>query len=140
MYFVGLLFAIIILAITMLLGGSPMLFINLPSVLIVVGSSIALHFATHGGKNNSAPFNFSVPDNLPEDERKSKFAAIKDFRIFLVASGWLGFLIGIVLMGANLNDLNALGPGLAAAFLTVFYGHFLSYFVYYPLQRRLELS
>ena len=138
MYFIGLLLAVFILVATMLLGGSPILFVNAPSFLIVVGRSIALHCATHCGKNNSALFKFSVPDNLSDDERKSRSAVIKDFRTFLVVSGWIGFLIGVILMGANLSDLNYLGPGLAVALLTVFYGYFLSYFVYYPLQRRLE--
>ena len=137
MYFIGLLLAVFILVATMLLGGSPMLFVNAPSVMIVVGCSIALQIATHGGKN-SAVFKFSVPDNLSDDERSSRSAAIIDFRTYLVASGWIGFLIGGILMAANLTDLNALGPGLAVALLTVFYGYFLSYFIYYPLQRRLE--
>ena len=137
MYFIGLLLAVFILVATMLLGGSPMLFVNAPSVMIVVGCSLALQIATHGNKN-FAIFKFSVPDNLSDEERSSRSAEIKDFRTFLVVTGWIGLIIGFVLMGANLRDLNALGPGLAVSFLSVFYGYFLSYFVYYPLQRRLE--
>ena len=137
MYFIGLLFAIVFVLITMLLSGTPMVFVNAPSVMIVVGCSIALQVATHGNKN-FAIFKFSVPDNLSDEERSSRSAEIKDFRTFLVVTGWIGLIIGFVLMGANLRDLNALGPGLAVALLTVFYCYFLSYFVYYPLQRRLE--
>ena len=45
-----------------------------------------------------------------------------------VIVGWLGFLIGLVLMAGSLNDLLAtqmLGSAFSVAFLTVFYGYFI---------------
>ena len=137
MYFIGLLIATIFIVATMLLGGSPMLFVNAPSVMIVVGCSFALQVATHGNKS-FAVFKFSVPDNLSDEERSSRSAEIKDFRTFLVVTGWIGLIIGAILMLANVRDTEVIGPGAAVALITVFYGYFLSYFVYYPLQRRLE--
>ena len=44
-----------------------------------------------------------------------------------VRFGWLGFLIGIIVMSASntIIALDNIGPALAAAFLTPFYGYFI---------------
>ena len=43
-----------------------------------------------------------------------------------VISGWLGSIIGAVLIAGNINgNWEALGPAIAVMLLTWFYGHFI---------------
>ena len=37
--------------------------------------------------------------------------------------GWLGALTGVVMISAFLDDMNALGPALSIALLTILYGY-----------------
>lgn len=42
-----------------------------------------------------------------------------------VLSGWIGALLGAVIIAGNVKDLDALGPALAVMLLTVVYGYFI---------------
>jgi chemotaxis protein MotA len=54
------------------------------------------------------------------------------------AMGLIGTLIGLVQMLGNLNDPSSIGPGLAVALLTTFYGAVLANMVFAPLASKLE--
>jgi chemotaxis protein MotA len=54
------------------------------------------------------------------------------------AMGLIGTLIGLVQMLGNLNDPASIGPGLAVALLTTFYGAVLANMVFAPLASKLE--
>ncbi|MED5414633.1 MAG: MotA/TolQ/ExbB proton channel family protein, partial [Candidatus Latescibacterota bacterium] len=54
------------------------------------------------------------------------------------AMGGIGTIIGLVIILKNMDDPAALGPGMAVALLTVFYGLFVAYAVALPLQTRLR--
>lgn len=54
------------------------------------------------------------------------------------AMGLIGTLIGLVQMLGNLNDPSSIGPGLAVALLTTFYGAVLANMVFSPLASKLE--
>ena len=54
------------------------------------------------------------------------------------AMGLIGTLIGLVQMLGNLEDPAAIGPGMAVALLTTFYGAMLSTMVFSPLATKLE--
>lgn len=49
-------------------------------------------------------------------------------------AGLVGTLIGMVLMLANMDDPDAIGPGMAVALLTLLYGAFLAEFIIGPLK------
>ncbi|MCF7935520.1 MAG: motility protein A [Synergistales bacterium] len=53
------------------------------------------------------------------------------------AFGMLGTLIGLIQMLRNLEDPDALGPGMAVALITTFYGSFLANAFAIPLARKL---
>ncbi len=53
------------------------------------------------------------------------------------AFGMIGTLIGLVQMLVNLHDPKLLGPGMAVALLTTFYGALLAYVVFIPLAGKL---
>lgn len=54
------------------------------------------------------------------------------------AMGLVGTLIGLVQMLRNLDDPSKIGPGMATALLTTFYGAFLAYLVFLPVAAKLR--
>lgn len=54
------------------------------------------------------------------------------------AMGLIGTLIGLVQMLTNLNDLDKIGPSMALALLTTFYGAIMAYVVFFPLSAKIE--
>lgn len=54
------------------------------------------------------------------------------------AFGMIGTLIGLVQMLSNLNDPDAIGPGMAVAILTTFYGAMLAYIIFLPIAGKLR--
>ena len=108
MFFLGLLGVIGVIMFAMTTGGNPAAFLDLPSIIFVVASSFFAGLAMSKGKF---------------DERTISLTG--DAAVII---GWLGFLIGLVLMAGGLNNLLAsemLGSAFSVAFLTVFYGYFL---------------
>jgi len=55
------------------------------------------------------------------------------------AFGMIGTLIGLIQMLANLEDVSAIGPGMAVALITTFYGALLSNLVFLPMAGKLEI-
>lgn len=56
------------------------------------------------------------------------------------AFGMIGTLIGLVSMLKNLNDPDAIGPGMATALLTTFYGAMLANLLFIPLSGKLAVK
>jgi len=54
------------------------------------------------------------------------------------AMGMIGTLVGLVKMLQNLSDPGAIGPAMAVALLTTFYGAVLSNIIFLPLAKKLE--
>jgi chemotaxis protein MotA len=54
------------------------------------------------------------------------------------AMGLIGTLVGLVQMLSNLQDPASIGPAMAIALLTTFYGAILAYMVFSPLASKLE--
>lgn len=56
------------------------------------------------------------------------------------AYGMMGTLIGLVQMLGSLSDPSSLGPGMAKAIITSFYGSVMANFIFGPLANKLELK
>ncbi|MBA2664031.1 MAG: MotA/TolQ/ExbB proton channel family protein [Bradymonadaceae bacterium] len=54
---------------------------------------------------------------------------------FAPAMGMIGTVIGLIQLLANMRDFEKLGPGMAIALLTTFYGLMLAHLLYLPLSR-----
>ena len=54
------------------------------------------------------------------------------------AMGLIGTLIGLVQMLSSMNDVAKIGPAMALAILTTFYGAFTAYVIFFPLAAKLE--
>ncbi len=77
-------------------------FIDLPSILLVVGGSLGYVLAK--GKSN----NF-----------------IKNFGDGSVYMGWIGLIIGIIMIGNHHVETKNIWPAFSVAFLPIFYGYFI---------------
>lgn len=190
--------------ITMLLGGSPMLFVNAPSVMITVGGtlsaivtsytmkevmniinvmkktlsiseesaqeiiSLLVKFAERARREGILALEkqmeevtdvflkngiqLAVDGTEPEllkdimetelfylEERHKKgHSQLETFASMAPAWGMIGTLIGLILMLANLSDPDALGPGMAVALITTFYGSIMANLIFTPLQTKLK--
>ena len=108
MFFLGLIGVFGVMMYAAVLGGNLTAFIDIPSLVVVVVASFFAALAMSKGKF---------------DERTISLTG--DAAVII---GWLGFLIGLVLMAGNLKNLlanDAIGPAFSVAFLTVLYGYFL---------------
>ncbi|HOW83181.1 MAG TPA: motility protein A [Spirochaetota bacterium] len=65
-------------------------------------------------------------------------AIFDDAAGFAPGFGMIGTLMGLVLMLVNLNDRSSVGPYLAVAIITTFYGAVAAYLVFTPLGRKLD--
>lgn len=196
-------FAMIVTAIV--LGGSPESFINPPSILIVIGGTLAIttvcfSFAEMGStvkvigqtmfRNTQEPFDAAykalqvaeisrkqgvlalqnvvtsirdepffhqgilmVIDGTPGEEvehilrrdlqsmmmrHRQSASVLRKMAEFAPAMGLIGTLIGLVQMLGNLQDPTTIGPAMAVALLTTFYGAVLANMVFLPLASKLE--
>ena len=108
MFFLGLLGVIGVFMFAAITGGNLAAFMDLPSLIVVFATSFFAGLAMSRGSF---------------DERTISLTG--DAAVIV---GWLGFLIGLVLMAGDLNNLLAnqmLGSAFSVAFLAVFYGYFL---------------
>jgi chemotaxis protein MotA len=63
------------------------------------------------------------------------FSSLGDFA---PAMGMVGTVIGLIQLLANMRDFEKLGPGMAIALLTTFYGLLLAHVLYLPLARMIS--
>ena len=72
-------------------------------------------------------------------ERHAETRAILDAAAaYSPAFGMIGTLIGLINMLKNLSDMAALGPSMAVALVTTFYGSMLANLVFLPLSKKLK--
>ena len=65
-------------------------------------------------------------------------AIIKSMASYAPAYGMIGTLIGLITMLKNLDDPDTLGPGMATALITTFYGVLLANLVLGPIEKKLK--
>lgn len=76
--------------------------------------------------------------NEMEKRHASYINLMKAWAGYGPAYGMIGTLIGLIQMLARLNDPSSLGPGMAKAIITSFYGSVLANFIFGPLAAKLE--
>ncbi|MDI6601748.1 MAG: flagellar motor protein [Thermoanaerobacteraceae bacterium] len=72
-----------------------------------------------------------------EDRHKQSQGVFETFATFAPAFGMIGTLIGLINMLKNLNDPSKVGPGMAVALITTFYGSLMAYLIFLPMARKL---
>ena len=63
----------------------------------------------------------------------------KRMKSYAQATGWVGVLIGAVIMLKNIDDPAAIGPAAALMLLTALYGTIIAYFVCLPTSSKLQV-
>lgn len=73
------------------------------------------------------------------DERHAQDRALYDKgAAYAPAFGMIGTLIGLINLMGNLTDVSSVGPNMAVALVTTFYGTILSNFVFSPISNKLK--
>ncbi len=189
---------------TILLGGSIMMFVNIPSILVVMGGTLAATMVAYpladflsvfktavkifmfkiqapeeiitnlvetsnkarkGGllsiegdiQNTSDPYLAQALQMTVDGVKTADIAAIMQKKMaltkkkldmgsdifsnmgtFAPAFGMIGTLIGLVQMLANLDDPSSIGPKMAVAMITTFYGAVLANLFFIPMANKLQ--
>ena len=97
---------------TILLASGIGAFIDVPSLLTVIIPVIASISAKHGLEGFKELFR--------EGENQSKI--LHTMGVTGIFMGFIGSIIGLIIMLGNLSEKSAIGPALAISILTTFYG------------------
>ncbi len=76
--------------------------------------------------------------SLSKKEHKTGTSLFKNMGAFAPAFGMVGTLIGLVQMLANLDDPSSIGPKMAVAMITTFYGAILANLFFLPMAEKLQ--
>ena len=94
---------------------STLVFVSLPSFLFVAGFGGGLTYM-----------------------RKNKYKGNELVTILknnLILGGWIGFIVGMILNLASSDGMNSIGPGMAAATVTILYGYTSGYLIEAGLEK-----
>ena len=71
--------------------------------------------------------------------KENEIAVVGTMASLCPAWGMLGTLVGLVLLLQNLDDPSAIGPAMAVALITTFYGSLFANTIFAPAKKKLEL-
>ncbi len=111
-----------------ILMSSPLeIFVDPASAMIVLGVTIGGSFASLPPARIGQALKDSVSTGPIESEQALRSSGVF-FRLseLAIGAGFIGTLIGLVAMLANMDDPTAIGPAMAVALLTLLYGFLLS--------------
>ena len=111
-------------------------FVNVPSIMIVFGLTFFGLLAS--GRKIIAALSAVADKHADEEQLYDASDTFIQAGSFSMAAGWVGVLIGLVLMLANLDDPAAIGPAMAICLLTALYGTILKYFIFNLLSDQLS--
>ena len=77
--------------------------------------------------------------NFVEERHRQGAQIFENMGASAPAFGMIGTLIGLILMLRNLDDPAAIGPGMAVALLTTFYGSLLANLLFIPIAGKLKI-
>ena len=93
-------------------------FVDIVSAIFVLVGALCFGICAHGEWNSDA--------------------RLKAFSEGAVLSGWIGVLVGAVIIAGNVKDLSALGPAIAIMLLTLVYAYLIKALVRLVLITRLK--
>ena len=136
---IGYILAVFMLLFGMMFGMAT--FIDSVSIFIVVGGTLGLtmmSFPLSDTLNGPRYAWYCIVPPKPGVDRDAVIADLEK-RIFMfmrikeysIACGWVGVLIGLVLILQSLDDPAAISPAMAVCLLTALYGLLISYFFFY---------
>ena len=132
--------------------GKPHGFFFAPSALLVVGPTLGLllfSFPLQNIINLPRYFGYTVIPPKPGADQSKVIGELEigivmftKMKSYAQATGWVGFLIGLVLMlgssGPDFNDPAEIGHAASIALLTVLYGTIIAYYICLPISTKLQ--
>ncbi len=117
------------------IGGNLQLFTDPPSILIVFGFIVGVLLL---GKADIATMFSAVSGEAGKEQLEKAARGWALARAGAMAGGWLGVIIGGVIMLSQTRGLDSWLAGGSILILTLFWRALLGYGIFLPLQRRLE--
>ena len=124
-------------------------FVDPASIIIVVGGTIAMTLVSFplkdvGGLSGFYMYAVQPPREDADREKVERelgkgILMLGRMKTFAQATGWIGTLIGAVLILKNLDDPAAIGPGAALALLCPLYGTIMAYLLFWTVRTKLEV-
>ncbi len=116
--------------------GTVEMFLDPAGLAIVFGAVLGGLWISYDPRLVAEAFGKSLQSEKLTDAKKVALYAAVLSRAHQLAwgAGLVGTLIGMVLMLANMDDPNKIGPGMAVSLLTLLYGAFLAEFIIGPLK------
>lgn len=136
MRYLGLLLSLVVVALGMSMGGTVGMFLDVPSLVLVI--ALPLGCCVFSGLRPIRTLGIALRSTPSAEDAGYGARGLRELRSYLMSSGWIGFLVGAIIVGVHVNELDALGPGLSLSLVTVLYAVVGSYVVLKPLQERLE--
>jgi len=139
---IGVLFMILVLAVVGIFTGMAAVFIDLPSVLLVLVPLLFFFLTSKSGKifGRYIKTSFKKKYTYIGTELKALSVAIKYAIKFTLALGGFGFLAGGIAALGYLGAKERLGPILALSLLTLTYSIMIICFVFIPVQAWTEIK
>jgi len=133
---IGILFMSFILAIVSILSNAGTIFIDMPSLTLILVSLIFFWLVSKSGKTigNYFKTSFKKEHIYTATELASLSTALKNTIKFTLAVGGFGFMIGLVATLYYLGSPDNLAPNLAVSLITLTYSIMISGFVFFPVQ------
>ena len=127
------------LVLAMSVGGWPLAFVDVPTLVVVIlpTSLFAASFHSPSGVLSALRLALGVAP-VSADNGRDALAALRTLRSLAWATGFVGFFIGLVQTLANVADPAAIGPAMAVAILSPMYGVIFAECQFRPLTHRLE--
>jgi hypothetical protein len=126
MFLLGMIVFVSMIAMAMILSGEIMMFVDIPSFLIVVPPAFMLTLASSSKQSRSHAIKLMLSENL--DLGKAELHAAKQvfttFGNMNMLMGWIGVIIGTIAMASTINGENIsqlFGSAFAVCVLTLFY-------------------
>ncbi len=121
------------------LGEKAGVLLNAPSLVTVIGGTIAVVLMSHSFRTLSLFFRFiSLQGNsFQETDRLTLSAFFHTARSAALAMGVLGYVINMVTMFLHMDDPSAIGPSIAVSLIIIFYSIIISELIIAPMNRTL---
>lgn len=126
MFLLGIIVFVWMVVAVMIQSGDLSMYINIPSILIVIPPALAMTFGSTSKKSRSHALSALL--NESSDLEKSELNAAKHvytvFGNMSMLMGWTGIVIGAIAMSSNIKHEmfgQHFGPALAVCLLTLFY-------------------
>lgn len=127
---------IVLVGLLMGIGANLSDFIDPPSLIIIGAFTLGVLLA--GGVSIPAMFRALVSSSATSAEAARAARAWGLARRAAVAAGYIGTVVGAVIILRNVEDIGSIGPGVAICIMTLFYGILVGYGLCLPCQHYLE--